>query len=285
MSEQTTPSPAEQQKMLEEAKQKFEVAKGQMDRQATKAKESWSSRVAQLQLEIEETKVLQAAVDQKKAELEPHRERADVLDYYARMHLLTMINANLIIMKEREVLAYQTSIALTDAIGPLDTDPPPAVPHFPAPSEDMAFLEAQARFDVATLAYHWLRNREGFETILRAGGHEPVLTGDEVQEAARTARVAEVRALTTTDKDFAILLGKLGADLNEARALLHWAQSSLQTIGQLPDEPRRKALHDTDWAKLNGAVQSTLAIPDRVAAYAPLAEQFAEPEFQSAPAG
>jgi hypothetical protein len=177
-------------------------------------------------------------------------------------------------MKEREIAVYQESINLVDNLGPLDVEPPPAVPRFPIVAEDLAYLEARARYHTITLTYHWLRNRLGLEVILRATGYEPAVTGNEVWETEVTRRADALRAAMKGDKDFMILAGKLGSELNDARALLDWGRGSLRTVGQLPDGPRRKALEDPDWAKLNGAMQVVLDAPERAKTFPALEQAF-----------
>jgi hypothetical protein len=275
MTDQQTPlSPAEQQKLLEEAKQKFEAAKGQMDRNASKARDAWNAKIQELRKELEDAAKIQADAAAKRDAAEPHKDRPEGLEMFARMSLVAEIYLQFGRMKEREIAVYQESINLVDNLGPLDVEPPPAVPRFPIVAEDLAYLEARARYHTITLTYHWLRNRLGLEVILRATGYEPAVTGNEVWETEVTRRADALRAAMKGDKDFMILAGKLGSELNDARALLDWGRGSLRTVGQLPDGPRRKALEDPDWAKLNGAMQVVLDAPERAKTFPALEQAF-----------
>jgi hypothetical protein len=272
--QQTPPSPAEQQKMLEEAKQKFEAAKSQMDRNASKAKDSWTAKIQVLRKELEEAAAIQADAAAKRDAAEPVKDTVAGLEAFARASLVAEIYLQLGRMKEREIAVYQESVNLVDGLGPLDVEPPPSVPKFPVVADDLAYLEARARFHTVTLTYHWLRNRLGLEVILRATGFEPAVTGNELWESEITKRADALRNAMKGDKEFMILAGKLGSELNEARALLDWGRGSLRTVGQLPEGPRRKALADTDWAKLNGAVQVVLDAPDRAKTFPALEQAF-----------
>jgi hypothetical protein len=275
MSEQQAQlSPAEQQKLLEEAKQKFEAAKGQLDRKADKAKDAWSHKIAELRKELEEAAAIQADAAAKRDAAEATKDTPEGLEIHARMSLVSEIHLQLGRMKEREIAVYQQCLDLLAGVGPLDRDPPPAVPSFPAVQDDLAYLEARARYHTITLTYHWLRNRLGLEVLLRATGNEPAVTGNELWEGEVTKRADALRNAMKGDKDFMILVGKLGAELNDARALLDWGRSSLRTMSQLPEGPRRKALQDPDWAKLNGAMEVVLDAPERAKTFPALDQSF-----------
>ncbi|MDB5099362.1 MAG: hypothetical protein JWM80_3783 [Cyanobacteria bacterium RYN_339] len=272
--QQTPPSPAEQQKMLEEAKQKFDAAKSQMDRSAGKARDAWNAKIQTLRKEVEEASVILADASAKRDESEAIKDTPAGLEVNARASLVAEIYLQLGRMKEREIAVYQECVTIIDNLGPLDVEPPPAVPRFPSVADDLAYLEARARFHTITLTYHWLRNRLGLEVILRATGNEPAVTGNEVWETEVTQRAETLRNAMQGDKDFMILAGKLGSELNESRALLEWGRGSLRTLGQLPEGPRRKALDDTDWAKVNGALQVVLDAPERSKTFPALEKSF-----------
>lgn len=274
MPEQTPPSAAEQQRMLEEARQKFDAAKGKLDRQAAKARDAWNARIARLRQELTDVEAVRAGADERRAKLKPLAEDPRAREWYWRMLLLVESQTQLAKMKHREIACYQQCVAQLDAIGPLDTETPAAAPAFPMPVHDLAYLEARSRFDAATLAYHWRHHGVGLDAILRASGQAAMPTPDAETEASHEAAAAALRTATKADKDLAILLGKLGSELDEARALFDWAQSSLRTLGQLPEPARRQALADTDWAKLNAAVQLVMLVPERAQAFPALAKLF-----------
>lgn len=256
-------SPEEQQKQLDEARRKLDAAKAQMDRQAAKGREAWLVRIKAREAEIARTREALAEAQAAAKELSERENDPLAAELAARLALAAETHGHAIRMKEREIACYQQCVALVENIGPVNTDPPPAMPTFPQPSHDLAYLEARSQFDASTLAYHMRRNKEGIDAILRASGNGGETAPDEQLEAARKARADALRELTRTNKDLMIMLGKLGGELVDARALLDWAQSSLQTLGQLPAGPRGQALADADWAKLNGAVQMVIGLPER----------------------
>jgi hypothetical protein len=142
--------------------------------------------------------------------------------------------------------------------------------------------------DVALLDYHWFRNRRGLDVVMRAAGVETrgYEAGDE--EAAQAAAAGELKAAMGADTNAAMLVGRLGPELEEAYALLDWAKESMQTFGQLPAASKKEAYADPDWAKLNGRLHQVLELSERVQDVPALAALFpykgkAEPLFQHQP--
>lgn len=275
MTQQTPPniSPEEQQRALEEARKQFDAAKAKMDRQVAQGREVWTSELARVRAELEDAKANQATAIEKRDKVAPKRDQHPAL--FARLELLVEVFGQLARLKEVQAGCYERGLEALTAIGPLDSDAPPtAVPELPQAAEDLAYLEARARMDAALLEYYWRYNSAGLEAVLRASGNEATPAADPAEEQAIAGHVENLRQAMKTDKDLMLMLGRMGSELSEARALLEWGSSSLKTLGQLPEGPRRQALADNDWAKLNGSVELLLTVGQRVKGIPALASLF-----------
>jgi hypothetical protein len=273
MSQQTPPniSPEEQQRALEEARKQFEAAKAKMDRQVAQGREVWGTELARVRSELEEARATQATAIEKRDKVAPKRDEHPAL--FGRLEVLVEVFGQLANLKAAQIACYERGLAELEAIGPLDSDAPPAgVPALPQAADDLTFLEARARLDAALLDYYWRYHAAGLEAVLRASGNEATPAG--ADEEAVNGHVEALRQALKTDKELLIMLGRLGGELLEARALLEWGASSLKTVGQLPEGARRQALTDNDWAKLNASVQLLLTLGGRVKGIPALAALF-----------
>lgn len=267
MSEPTATMTPEQQAAYDEAKKKFDELKSQFDRAMIDAKNTTTHqlKVARERLAHAETELARSA--DLKARLEPSKDLPQVVEHYEKMRLLSEVHTQMQAMMAIEVAILERNYKEIDVIPMLELRPdypqdlnPVVVP----PHTDLGYIEHRTRMDVALLDYHWYRNRRGLDVVMRAAGVELQAYEAGEEEATQAAAAEELKQAMQGDRETAILVGKLGPELEEAYALLDWAKDSLQTLGQLPAAAKREALADPDWAKLNGRVTQLLELAERV---------------------
>lgn len=257
----------EQQAALEEAKQKFLELQGQLSKATSHAKE-----VVQKHLLVAQERLAHAERERDDARalrerLEPRKAEPNVAEHHTKMAMLEELYTQMQLMMAIEVAIHARNYKEVDAIPLLELRPDFPVDMKPAvyaPHEDVAYLEHRARMDVASLDYHWYRNRRALDTAMRAAGAE--LNGYEAgdEEATQAAAGEALKAAAAGDRDTQVLLGRLGTELEEAFALLDWAKDSLQTLGPLPKDAKKQALADPDYLKLNARLTFIMELPERV---------------------
>ncbi len=267
MSDPTATMTPEQQAAYEEAKKKFDELKGQFDRAMTDAKNTTAhqlkvarERFAHAERELERSVSL-------RERLEPSKDVPQVVEHFEKMRLLSEVYSEMKAMMAIEVAILERNFKEIDQIPmlelradyPQDLNPVVLPPH-----TDLGYIEHRTRMDVALLAYHWFRNRRGLDVVMRAAGVELRAYEAGEEEATQAAAAEGLKKAMQDDRETQILVGKLGPELEEALALLDWATDSLQTLGQLPAGPKREALADPDWSKLNGRVNQILELAERV---------------------
>jgi hypothetical protein len=127
--------------------------------------------------------------------------------------------------------------------------------------------------------FHWMLNLDGIDMVLRATSGRSVVTfKTKVAEAPYKQRGDALKEAMAGDRPLALFVAKVGTDLADAEALIEWAKATLIRIQQLPDDAKRSALADEEWAKLNGSVSFLSSLAEKARAHAALAPHFAEPQ-------
>jgi len=287
MSETMTP---EQQAALDEAKQKFIELQTQLAKATSHAKDMVQQHVLVARERLEHAERERGEAQALRERLEPRKAEPNVVEHHTKMAMLEELYSQMKGMMAIELAIHERNFKEIDAIPPLEMRedyPVDLKPAVYAAHENIDYLEHRARMDVASLDYHWYRNRRALDAVMRAAGVE--LRGYEAgeEEEAQAAAADQLKGQAAGDRDVQILLGRLGPELEEAYALLDWAKDSLQSLGKLPRESKREALGDPDYVKLNARLMLLMELPERVRDLPALAPLFpytgpAELPFQHA---
>jgi hypothetical protein len=274
MSETMTP---EQQAALDDAKQQFIELQTQLAKATSHAKNMVQQHVLVARERLEHAERERSEAQELRERLEPRKAEPNVVEHYTKMAMLEELYTQMQGMMAIELAIHERNFNEIDAIPPLEMRldyPVDLKPAVYAAHENIDYLEHRTRMDVASLDYHWYRNRRALDIVMRAAGSELRGYDASEEEEAQAAAAEDLKTQTAGERDLQILLGRLGPELEEAFALLDWAKESLQTLGQLPRESKREALGDLDYIKLNARLLLIMELPDRAKDLPALAELF-----------
>jgi hypothetical protein len=267
-------SPAALEAMSEEeAQQTLTRMQADLDRKLAKAQKQWTYNVklAQDRLghAIKELDRLEGVM----AELEPYKDTAGGQPHYERVRLLYHVFEATRDMMLVQLADNRFNLAQLHGGGLT----PESV--FRIPDEQVGYLRARARLDLALALFHWMVNLEGIDMVLRVTVGQPAVTCKTPKaEAPFKQRAETLKAAIATDRNLAQLVAQLGTELEEAGALIDWAKATLVRIKQLPDAAKRSALADAEWPKLNGKVAFLSGLAEKARTQPALAPHFARPE-------
>lgn len=272
MAEPKTKKP-EKELTAEEAQKRLTEAQGQLENKVAKLKKQFAYNLKLAQdREAYATKEL-ATIDAVQKKLAAFRQHLAGSHHFNNMALLSRVYQGVKEMMAFEIAAHQHNLALLEA-GTLEENPP-----FKVPAEDAEYIEARCKLDLALALFHWIQNAEGIDVLMRAAVNEMVIDCQSLEEEdMRHQRAYELQSTLMRDREWAKTLGQLGLELQEARALIEWAQSNLKAIAKLPADARKHAVSDPDWAKLNAKVLFLGDIFQRFQAFPQLAKYFPKPE-------
>lgn len=272
MAEPKTKKP-EKELTAQEAQKKLTEAQGQLENKVAKLKKQFAYNLKLAQdREAYATKEL-ATIEAVQKKLAAFRQHLAGSHHFNNMALLSRVYQGVKELMAIEIAAHQHNLALLEA-GTLEENPP-----FKVPAEDAEYIEARCKLDLALALFHWIQNAEGIDVLMRAAVNEMVIDCQSLEEEdMRHQRAYELQSTLMRDREWAKTLGQLGLELQEARALIEWAQSNLKAIAKLPADARKHAVTDPDWAKLNAKVLFLGDIFQRFQAFPQLAKYFPKPE-------
>jgi hypothetical protein len=199
----------------------------------------------------------------------------EVQEMHTRLGLLVNVYAEM--EKANQILAdvHQQNLEFFNGIPELTQDQAINVSGaYQAAHEDLRYIEARARLDVAMLRYHWFRQRLALDLLLRVHFNERALEAAGEMDATQAHKARELQSQMAQNKDLMVLVGKLASDVQEAQALMDWAVSSVHDFDVLPQEVKSVRLADRDWAVLNGKLNVLMNLAQRVADMPALAQHF-----------
>jgi hypothetical protein len=150
------------------------------------------------------------------------------------------------------------------------------------PGRDPIFLETRCRLEVALGTFHWIRNANAIDALLRAFCREQIVTPQSAEEeATRAAWAEQLKEAAKADRTLFLRLTTLAAELQETRAYLVWAKDALERLDALSGEARAAVVRDADWGKLYAKIAQLNALDEHVAGQPMLARIFTEPPAQA----
>lgn len=260
----------------EEAKRKLAEAQAYLLKEADRGRKQFAFNVKSAQDRLAFARKELAELDDRRTKLLAHQQKAGADYLLANVDVLRLVFSSVAMMMDETIACNRHNLELVSS----EQLPEQAV--FRVPQHEGAFLYARSRLDLALALLGWYQYAEGIDVVLRAAvGAQAIQPRNAAEEAERAARAQALKQAVQSDRDMAILLGRLGTELQEAEALIEWAKSALARLRDQPPALKRPAFADTDWAKLNGKAVFMATLGDTVAAFPALARYF--PRQNAAP--
>lgn len=274
-----------------EAKKKLEEATAALEKQITKGKTQFATRIGQLQERLADLDAELADLDVRRTQLAAYQDHPEGAFHYQRIELLHRGNSHM-----RQALAIELACAEHNVqvleVGPGATSVEKGENPFRDPENDPAFLEARATSDMYLAGFHWVGLSPAIDAIMRVGVKEAALKVlDAEQEKACVDRANGLKAAMQGNPELTMKVTRWAGELQETALLLDWAKSALKRLASVPVAARKSTFEDPDWAKLNGkalflgslAKQAQEAHPALAALFAPPAPaeqaEAAQPEL------
>lgn len=256
-----------------EARQQLEEAQAFLQKQVGKARKQFSYNLKLSQDRLEDATREMEALQPRRAALEPFKHDPEGAYHYTNVELLNRVYASVRRMMEVQVACHRHNLAIVEA------EAMPERPEYRFPERELDYLEARAFSDLYLATFHWFQHGDGVDLVLRASGQGTAIApGSEEAELGRRHEAASIAEASRTDRNLAITIGQLGAELKETQQLIEWATGALTRLGGLGGEEKRAALEVPQWAKLSGKVALLGTLPERVRHLGAVAKHFRRAE-------